>query len=34
MMILYTYDSNAILEEGCKSRTGTELTETYDILYK
>ena len=25
-MVLYNYDSNAILAEGCKSRTGTELT--------
>ena len=33
-MILYNYDSNAILAEGCKSKTGTELTATYDILYK
>ena len=32
-MVLYNYDSNAILAEGCKTRTATELTETYDILY-
>ena len=32
-MILCNYDSNAILAEGCKSRTGTELTVIYDILY-
>ena len=33
-MILYNYDSNAILAEGCKSRTGTELTATCDKLYQ
>ena len=32
-MVLYNYDSNAILAEGCKSQTGTELTATYDKLY-
>ena len=32
-MVLYNYDSNAILAEGCKTRTATELTETYDKLY-
>ena len=33
MMELYNYDSNAILAEGCKTRTATALTATYDILY-
>ena len=33
MMVLYNYDSNAILAEGCKTRTATELTETYNKLY-
>ena len=33
-MVLYNYDSNAILAEGAKQRTGTELTATYDKLYK
>ena len=32
-MVLYNYDSNAILAEGCKERTATELTATYDKLY-
>ena len=32
-MVLYNYDSNAILAEGCESRTATELTATYNILY-
>ena len=32
-MVLYNYDSNIILAEGCKERTGTELTATYDKLY-
>ena len=32
-MMLYNYDYNAILAEGCKSRTATELTATYNILY-
>ena len=32
-MVLYNYDSNAILGEGCKERTATELTATYDKLY-
>ena len=31
--VLYNYDSNAILVEGCKTRTATELTATYNILY-
>ena len=34
VMLLYTYDSNAILAEGCKTRIGIELTATYDILSK
>ena len=33
-MVLYNYDSNAILAKGCKSQTGTELTATYDKLYQ
>ena len=33
MMVLYNYDSNAILAEGCKSRTATDLTTAYDKLY-
>ena len=33
MMVLYNYDSNAILAEGCKSRTATDLTAAYDKLY-
>ena len=33
-MVLYNYDSNAILAEGCKSRTGTELTATNNKLYQ
>ena len=32
-MVLYNYDSNAILAEGCKYRTATELTALYDKLY-
>ena len=32
-MVLYNYDSNAILAEGCKERTATELIATYDKLY-
>ena len=32
-MVLYNYDSNAILAEVCKDRTTTELTESYDKLY-
>ena len=34
MMVSYNYDSNAILVEGAKFRTGTELTATYDKLYR
>lgn len=33
MMVLYNYDSNAILAEGCKSRAATDLEATYDKLY-
>ena len=33
MMVLYNYDSNAILAEGCKSRTATDLETAYDKLY-
>ena len=33
MMVLYNYDSNAILVEGCKSRTVTNLTTFYNKLY-
>ena len=33
-MVLYNYDSNAILAEGAKDRTGTELTATYEKLYQ
>ena len=32
-MVLYNYDSNAILTEGCKERTATGLTAKYDKLY-
>ena len=32
-MILYNYDSNDILTEGCKSGTETELSAAYDKLY-
>ena len=32
-MVLYNYDSNAILAEGCKDRTAIELTALYDKLY-
>ena len=32
-MVLYNYDSDAILAEGCKYRTATELTAIYDELY-
>ena len=32
-MVMYNHDSNAILAEGCKERTATELTATYDKLY-
>ena len=32
-MVLYNYDSNAILAEGCKTRTATGLTATYNIFY-
>ena len=31
-MVFYNYDPNAILAEGCKERTVTELTATYDIF--
>ena len=34
MMVLYNYDSNAILAECCKTRTVTDLIETYNILYE
>lgn len=34
IMILYNYDSNAILAQACRSRTGPELTEAYDKVYK
>ena len=33
-MVLYNYDSNAILAEACKSQTETELEATYDKLYQ
>ena len=33
-MVLYDDDSNTILTEGAKSRTGTELATTYNNLYK
>ena len=33
-MVMYNYDSNTILAEGCVSRTAIDLTTTYDILYK
>ena len=33
-MVLYNYDSNIILVNGCNSRTGKELTATYNKLYK
>ena len=32
-MVLYNYDSNAMLAEGCKERTAIELAATYDKLY-
>ena len=32
-MVLYNYDSNAILAEGCKDRTAPELEASYDKLY-
>ena len=32
-MVLYNYDSNAILAEGCKSRITTDLEAAYDKLY-
>ena len=34
VLILYNYDSNAILAEGYKLTTETELTTTYDKLYQ
>ena len=34
IMVLYNYDSNAILATGTKGRKGTELIESYEILYK
>ena len=33
-MVLYKYDSNAILEKACQSRTATELEKTYNKLYQ
>ena len=33
MIVLYNYDSNEILAEGCKSRTAMNLTTAYDTLY-
>ena len=33
-MVLYNYNSNAILVEDCKSRIGTELIATHNTLYK
>ena len=33
-MVLYNYDSNAILAEPCKQRTGEALAETYKILHQ
>ena len=33
MMVLYNYDSNAILAEGCTSRSATDLETSYDKLY-
>ena len=32
-MVMYNYDSNAILAEGCKDRTAPELEVLYDKLY-
>ena len=32
-MVLYNYDSNAILAEGCRSRTATDLETAYDKFY-
>ena len=32
-MVMYNYDSNAILAEGCKDRTAPELEASYDKLY-
>ena len=32
-MVLYNYDSNVILVEGCKERKATELTATQNKLY-
>ena len=32
-MVLYNYDSNAILAEGCKSRSETDLKKAYDKCY-
>ena len=34
IMVLYNYDSNVILAQPCRSRTGLELTETYNKVYK
>ena len=33
MMVLYNYDSNAILAEGCKSRVAIDLETAYEKLY-
>ena len=33
-MVLYNYDSNAILATGTKGRKGSELIEAYKTLYK
>ena len=32
-MVLYKYDPNTILAEGCKTSTAIELTTMYDVLY-
>ena len=34
IMVLYNYDSNAILATACKSRTGPDLVAAYDELHK
>ena len=34
IMVFYNYDSNVILAQPCQSRTGPELAETYNKVYK
>ena len=34
IMVFYNYDSNVILAQPCRSRTGPELAETYNKVYK